>query len=211
MLVGLVLAGCSPVLGEPQSAPSERPARPAVQVKHGGGQKMVAGDRAYKQFRRFLDDYAAVARSEYKTADQLPPPRDEASIVSEIWFKVEGVPERFDKMLMQADVYRWTGGGWSEYRVATSDRAVFGPKNLWQHSLSLTAPRGTRWAAELRSGRLPPGRYLARLYVDQSGRLAKDITSELGDEDFAGQVEFESRWPAGYGQMTAVRFPAGGR
>lgn len=33
--------------------------KPAMQVEHGGGQKMVAVDRAYKQFRRFIDDYAA--------------------------------------------------------------------------------------------------------------------------------------------------------
>lgn len=91
--------------------------------------------------------------------------------------------------------------------MATSDRLVFGPKNLWQHSLSLTAPRGSTWAEQIASEKLPPGRYLVKLYVDQSGKLQQDFTAELGEEDFVGQVEIESRSPAGYGRMTVVTFP----
>ena len=147
-------------------------------------------------------------QGKYTAKDQLPEPSKEVSSVTDIWFKIEGVPAKFDKMLLQVDLYRSTDSGWSEYRVATSDRAVFGKGNLWQHSLSLTAPRGTKWAEELRSGDLPPGRYLAKFYIDQRDKLQKDFTAELGEEDFVGQVEVESRWPAGYGQMTAVKFPS---
>lgn len=182
--------------------------KPTMQVKHGGGQKMVIGDRTYKQFRRFIDDYAATVQGKYTSSKQLPEPNKEVANGTEIWFKIEGVPAKFDKMLLQVDLYRSSDFGWSEYRVATSDRAVFGKGNLWQHSLSLTAPRGSKWADEMRSGQLPPGRYLAKLYVDQKDKLQKDFTTELGEEDFVGQVEVESRWPAGYGQMTAVKFPS---
>lgn len=181
--------------------------KPTMQIEHGGGQKMVIGDHAYKQFRRFIDDYAAVVRGKYVKADQLPESSDEISLVTEIWLKIEGVPSQYDKMLLQADLYRRTDSGWSEYRVATSDRPVFGAKNLWQHSLSLTAPRESKWADELPAGRLPSGRYLVKLYIDRTGKLQRDFTAELGDEDFVGQVEVESRWPAGYGRMTVVKFP----
>ena len=181
--------------------------KPTMQVDHGGGQKMVVGDRSYKQFRRFIDDYAAVVRGEYTETDQLPEPSDEVSVVTDVWLKVEGVPAEYDKLLMQVDLHRWTGSGWTEHRVATSDRPVFGPKNLWQHSLGLTAPRGSEWAEEMRAGKLPPGRYLVKLHVDRTGRLQRDFAAELGSEDFVGQVEVGSRWPAGYGRMTVVRFP----
>lgn len=181
--------------------------KPTMQVEHSGGQKMVVGDRSYKQFRRFIDDYAAIVKGKYTQSEQLPQPSDEVSAVTDIWFKIEGVPAKYDKMLLQVDLYRQTDSGWSEYRVATSDRPVFGKGNLWQHSLGLTAPRGSKWAKDMQAKRLPPGRYLVKLYIDQTGKLEKDFTAELGAEDLVGQVEVESRWPAGYGRMTVVHFP----
>ncbi len=182
--------------------------KPTMQVKHGGGQKMVVGDRTYQQFRRFIDDYAAVVHGKYDRGEQLPKPNDEVSSGSDIWLKIEGVPAEYDQLLLQADLYRKTDSGWTDYRVATSDRPVFGKGNLWQHSLSFTAPRGTKWADDMRSAQLPPGRYLVKLYVDQQGKLAQDFAASLGPDEFVGQVEVESRWPAGYGQMTAVKYPA---
>lgn len=182
--------------------------KPTLQVEHVGGQKMVVGDRSYKQFRRFIDDYAATVHGEYKSAEELPEPSPEVSLVTEIWLKIDGVPSEFDKLLLQVDLHRQTDSGWSAERVATSDRPVFGPKNLWQHSLSLTAQRGTLWAKEIAAQKLPPGRYLARIYVDRTGKLAKDYTATLGQEDLVGEVEFDSRWPAGYGKLTKIQYPA---
>lgn len=182
--------------------------KPTMQVDHGGGQKMVVGDRTYKQFRRFIDDYASVVDGKYKAVTDIPDESDELSVVTDIWFKITEVPAKYDKMLLQADLYRWNGEAWSEHRVASSDRLVFGKGKLWQHSLSLTAPRGSEWADEMKSRRLPAGRYLVKLYIDQTGKLQKDFWTELDDEEFVGQVEIESRWPSGYGKMTVVRFPA---
>lgn len=181
--------------------------KPTMQVEHGGGQKMVVGDRTYKQFRRFIDDYTAVIHSEYKSAEDLPAENNEVSIVTDIWFKLTDVPSKYDKLLLQVDLYRKTDSGWSKFRVASSDRPVFGPGRLWQHSLSLTAPRSSQWARQLSSKRLPGGLYLAKIYIDRAGRLKKDFEAILGEDDFVGQVEFESRWPAGYGRMTTVKFP----
>ncbi|MFN3150370.1 hypothetical protein [Bremerella sp.] len=169
---------------------------------------MLVGDRSYKQFRRFLDDYAATVGGKYQTADQLPCASDEVSIVTEIWLKLEGIPTKYDKKLLQVDLYRETDAGWSEQRAATSDRAVFGAKGLWQHSLSLTAPRDSAQANRLSDGRLPPGKYLMRIYIDTDDKLQKDPTAELGKDELVGEVELTSRWPTGYGKMTTFRFPS---
>lgn len=182
--------------------------KPTMQIEHGGGQKMVIGDRTYKQFRRFIDDYAAIIHAKYVSSELLPTPSDEVSIVTDIWFKIEGVPAKFDKMLLQVDLYQQTASGWSEHRVATSDRPVFGGGNLWQHSLSLTAGRDTDWAKQIAAKKLPPGKYLAKLFIDQTNKLQKDFTAELGEEEFVGEVEIESQWPMGYGKMTIVKWPA---
>ena len=42
-----------------------------MQVEHGGGQKMVIGDRTYKQFRRFIDDYASIVQGKYIGINQM--------------------------------------------------------------------------------------------------------------------------------------------
>lgn len=181
--------------------------KPTLQVEHAGGQKMVVGDRSYKQFRRFIDDYAATAGGKYLTAESLPKPSDEISVVTDIWLKITGVPAKYDKLLLQADLYRQTDDGWSKSRVATSDRPVFGKGRLWQHSLSLTARRGTKWAKQIGRKRLPPGRYLLRISIDQQGKLKRDFRATLGKDELVGEVEIRSRWPTGYGRMTVVRFP----
>jgi hypothetical protein len=182
--------------------------KPTMQVKHGGGQKVVVGDRTYKQFRRFIDDYGATAAGRYKSADELPQESQEVSIVSEIWFKITEVPAEFDKMLLQVDLYRWENGCWSEERWAVADRAIFGPGNLWQQTLSLTAPRGSTRATNMRKVEtLPGGRYLAKIYLDQTGRLQTDFRAEMGADELVGEVEVESKWPAGYDEMTAISFP----
>lgn len=182
--------------------------KPTLQVEHGGGQKMVVGDRTYKQFRRFIDDYAKMASGAYAKADDLPRESNEVSLVTDIWLKFTDVPEAFDKMLLQVDLYRWEGDHWSDHRVATSDRLVFGGGKLWQHSLSLIAPRGSAWASQIGGKKLPPGKYLAKLYVDQTHALADDFTRELGDDDLIGVCEVSSAWPAGYGSMTIVPCPS---
>ena len=186
--------------------------KPTMQVKHGGGIKMVVGDRSYKQFRKFLEDYAAMSAGKYQTADSLPKQDGEVSRIGEIWFKLTDVPESFDKQLLQVDVYRQdtkSKSGWSKERWATSDRQVFGKGKLWQHSLSLTAPRDSARAKELiAKPTLPPGKYLVKIYVDRASRLEMDWQAELGERDFVGHVEIDSRWPGGYGSMTAAKFPA---
>ncbi|MCH8046912.1 MAG: hypothetical protein IID44_24690 [Planctomycetes bacterium] len=185
--------------------------KPTLQLKHGGGQKMVIGDRTYKQFRRFIEDYTATIAGKYKSADELPKTNNEVSVTSEIWMKLTGVPAEYDKMLLQVDLYRWQDGddpGWSKTRWATADRPAFGKGKLWQQSLTICATRGTRRAEQIAGAkRLPPGRYLAKIYIDREGQLKDDYRYVLGEAEFVGQVEITSRWPGGYGRMTVAKFP----
>ena len=51
---------------------------------------------------------------------------------------------------------------------------------------------------------LPAGRYLVKVYVDGDGKLGRDWQAVLGDAEFVGQAEVESRWPEGYGSMTVL-------
>lgn len=185
--------------------------KPLNQVKHGGGQKMLVGDRTYKQFRAFLDDYAASLAGKYQSSEELPQLRSEASQVTDIWFKLEGVPKEFDKLLLQVDLHRWDEKtkDWSSYRWASGDRAVFGGGQLWQQHLSVTAPRDSDRAKQIAANTsLPPGKYRAKIYLDRQKKLEQDFRAELIDEDFVGTVDLDSRWPSGYGKMTVVRFPA---
>lgn len=186
--------------------------KPTMQVEHGGGQKMMIGDRTYRQFRRFIGDYAAMVSGKYKSVDELPRESTEVSVATSmsdgIWLKLEGVPAHYDKKLLQVDLYRREGQGWSETRWATADRAVAGSQQLWQQTLSLTAARGSERADELRrSTKLPPGEYLVKIYVDADSKLAKDSLTGLGQDEFVGEVVVNSRWPTGYGRMTLARFP----
>ena len=184
-------------------------AKPTLQVEHGGGQKMLLGDRTYKQFRAFIDDYVAVSKGTYKDVKELPKPSREVSQVSEIWLKIEGIPKSLDKQFLRADVYAKTADGWSKDRVATGDRAIFGGGGLWQQHLTLTAPRDSARAKELLSAqKLTGGQYLVRISIDRNNRLAKDPSSDFTSEDVVGEVQVRSNWPTGYGAMTMVKFPA---
>jgi hypothetical protein len=183
--------------------------KPTMQVKHGGGIKMVVGDRSYSQFRRFIDDYAAINSGTYVRKEQLPKPSEEIGVVSEVWFRVTDLPTEWSGKLLQVDLYlaeAESAAGTSTSRWATSDRQV-SPQGAWQHSLTITAPRGTARAAELRDQlRLPPGRYVARIFVDRQERLGQEFPTVLDDRELVGEVVVDSQWPAGYGRMTSVSY-----
>jgi hypothetical protein len=184
--------------------------KPLKDVEHGGGKKILTGDQGYKAIRAFLEDYARIVKDEYPDADSLPKAGgDSAQFGSDIWLKLADTPPAWGDKLLQVKVYAWDGAkkSWEAEPIATSDRAVWGQGKLWQHSLTLQAARGsdraTAWA-KARKPSLPRGRYLVKVHVDQDERLAKDWKADLGEDDYAGQVEVESGWPEGYGQMTAV-------
>jgi hypothetical protein len=183
--------------------------KPLNEVKHGGGQKFILGDQGYKAFRAFIEDYARIVKDQYADAASLPMGGSETvRFGSDVWVKLADTPPAWGDKLLQVNVYAWDAGmaAWERRPIATSDRAVWGKGRLWQHSLTLLAAHGSDRAAAWAKGRpvMPRGRYLIKVHVDQGGRLARDWQAVLGEDDYVGQAEFESAWPAGYGQMTTV-------
>ncbi len=180
--------------------------------KHEGGVKFAVGDDAYKGFRAWIEDVAAVRTGKYATAKDLPPAEaGPERFGTDLWLKLTSCPPAWGDKLLQVRVFAWDAKAnrWEDAPVAVSDRVVSGKAKLWQHTLTLLAAKGSDRAKTWRAGKpvLPAGKYLARVYLDGDGRLAKDWKAELGDADSVGQVEFRAGWREGYGAMTAV--PAG--
>jgi hypothetical protein len=183
--------------------------KPLNEAKHGGGKKFQTGDQGYKAFRAFLEDYARISKNDYADAAALPkkdtcPTR----FGSDIWLKLAQAPPGWGDRLLLVTVHAWDGEKktWESAPIATSDRVVWGKGQLWQHNLTLLAPRGSDRATTWAKGRpsLPRGRYLVKVYVDRDARLSRDWQAELGGDDFVGQVEVTSNWPEGYGRMTVA-------
>ena len=185
--------------------------KPTMQMEHGGGKKMEIGDRGYKQFREFIEDYSATVDGYYEVPEQLPTPSEVEFIGSEIWLKVEPTPEAWADKLLGVLIFPFDEKTekLSPDAIAESDRRVAGQRNLWQHNLILRAPKSSVLAQHLReSRRLPPGRYLIQFFCDANGELEEDWEIELTDmKFFAGQVEVMTDWPVGYNKMLTVHPP----
>lgn len=182
--------------------------KPLNEIKHGGGQKMLPGDMTYKAFRTFLDDYARTIKDGYATANELPKSSSRPlTFGSEVWVKLTNTPAEWGDKLLQIQLFAWDEQNkrWESDPIAVSDRAVWGKGKLWQHSLVLMASkeseRARRWSA---NPKLTPGSYLLKVQVDKDERLNKDWTSQLDERDVVGTAVIESKWPAGYGQMTTL-------
>jgi hypothetical protein len=178
------------------------------EVKHGGGVKFLVGDQGYKAFRSFLDDYAAVVNGTYAKVDELPKKPKEVQFGTQAWLKIQNTPPAWADKYVAVKLFAWnpTSKAWETKPIATTDRKVWGGGKLWQHNLTLlTAPDSadaTRW--KVGTPTLAPGKYLMKVYLDADDKLAKDWKAELNDDDYVGQAVVESRWPSGYGNMTAI-------
>jgi hypothetical protein len=184
--------------------------KPLNLVKHGGGQKMLTGDLAYKAFRTWIEDYAKVMNDQYAKASELPKePTGPEAFGSEVWLKLTNTPPAWADKLLQVTLYAYDAQkkAWDSEPIANSDRKVFGKGKLWQHNLSLLAAPGSPRAEGFRKqskATLPAGKYLLRIHVDFQGRLERDWKAPLGKAELAGEFEVDSRWPEGYGSMTVV-------
>ncbi|HYH63314.1 MAG TPA: hypothetical protein VD866_01305 [Urbifossiella sp.] len=182
--------------------------KPLGVVKHGGGIKFVKGDQGYRAFRNWIEDAAAIRAGKYAKADDLPPADGVRRFGSEAWLKITNTPPDWGDKLLQADVHAWDAAAkrWEAAPVATSDRVVWGKGKAWQHTLTLLAAPGSEREKAWSKGKaaLPAGKYLVKVYVDRDGRAATDWRMTLGAAEYVGAVEVESRWPEGYGAMTAV-------
>ncbi|HVS39924.1 MAG TPA: hypothetical protein VMS17_30480 [Gemmataceae bacterium] len=182
--------------------------KPLGAVKHGGGKKFAVGDEGYKAFRQFIEDYAKTVRDQYTKADDLPPDDDPERFGTDAWLKLSNTPPEWGDKLLQVDLYAWDAAknDWQTEAIASSDRVVWGQGKLWQHNLTLQAPRGSELANKWKADKpvLPRGKYLLKVHVDAKGRLADDWKATLGPDDCVGQAEVTSGWPEGYGKMTEI-------
>jgi len=183
--------------------------KPLNEIKHGGGQKMLAGDMTYKAFRAFLDDYAKTVGDRYASAAELPKLKSSPQMFgTEIWLKLNNTPPEWADKLLQVTIFAWdtNQNSWESNPIAISDRGVWGKGKLWQHNLALLAERDSararQWAQPKPS--LAPGRYLLKVHVDANERLKSDWNAALGAAEFVGETVIESKWPKGYGRMTVL-------
>jgi hypothetical protein len=177
--------------------------------KHEGGVKFVVGDDAYKGFRAWIEDVAAVRGGKYTAAKELPPAdTGPTRFGTDVWLKLTDTPPAWGDKFVQVRVFAWDAKAkaWEDAPVAVTDRVVWGKGKLWQHNLTLLAAKDSDRAKRWRQGSptLPEGKYLLKVYLDAEGKLAKDWTATLGDDQFVGQAEFAAKWKEGYGAMTAV-------
>jgi len=189
---------------EPEQSPMLL--KPAGLADHSGGQKFIPGGRTYKQFLRFLGDYAAVVQGKYRRGSDLPKPADEISFLTKQHLRIVGLPAKFDKMPLRVDLFRRLGSGWSKRRWATADGAVNGKRRQWQNLIAVAAPRNSERAKQIRkTPSLPGGNYLVKIYVDQNQKLRKNRKYELSDADFVAQIEIDGAWPPGYQPPKIIR------
>jgi hypothetical protein len=185
--------------------------KPTNQVEHGGGIKMRVGDRTYRRFRSFIEDYAKSRKGEYATAAQLPELPEDVTLTTDIWLRITDLPEFAIGKTLCVEI---VGAGDDSELKAAADRYVFPPGNSWQQHLSLVAERNSARAKQLQDPDrkipklLAPGKYRLKVYVDRTDRLIREYPTQPGPEEFVREFEIEAKWQPGYGQMTVVAFPA---
>lgn len=183
--------------------------KPAGLVKHGGGPKFAVGSRTDKNFRLFLNDYAAIVNGEYATAEDLPPSPHLVGVLTSQHLRIIGLPESLHRKLLRADIYRHVEGGWSPLPWATAENPIVGPRKMWQSMVFAVAKRGSDRAAELKPRQaLPAGRYLVKIYVDRLDKTKHDRDYVMGKKEFYGQVEFHGEWKPGYQPPKILHAPA---
>ena len=149
-----------------------------------------------------------LAPSAYQLCQSLHPRHIEA-FGTEAWLKIQNTPPAWADKVLTVSVYAWdpAKNAWEAEPIATTDRKVWGGGKLWQHTLTLLAPKGSARAKAWRAAAtpaLPRGKYLVKVYVDSTGRTEKDWAAELGPADSVGEAEVTSAWPTGYGKMTVI-------
>ena len=184
--------------------------KPAGLAEHKGGPKFFPGSPTYRNFLAFLTDYAAITAGKYESRSDLPVAPTEITLLSEQQLRITGIPEKFNDMALQVDIYRRVPGtkNWSDQRWATGFSRVNGKQHVWQNPILITAPTASPRAQELRHDPvLPAGEYLIRILVDQSRQTEKNPTHALGSKDFVAEVQISGDWKPGYQPPKIVHFP----
>lgn len=177
--------------------------------EHGGGPKFVVGSRTDKNFRRFLNDYAASVNGQYREPHQLPKEVDHIAVLTSQQLRIVDLPVQFDKNLLRADIYRQVKTGWSATPWGTAESSINAANQMWQNMVVAVAPRGSKRAKQLNPEYLmPSGRYLIKIYIDREDKTKKNRNYEMGEHELYGQVEIHGEWKPGYQPPKIVHAPA---
>ena len=151
---------------------------------------------------RLAKAYARVVAGSYKSADELP--ADNWHPSRHVIFLTD-VPDRWpDGARVQLFVHAWDDAraSWEPEPLAFTQNSLT-PRRTLAGVLFLyaAADTGRRKIVDLsnpEAARLAPGRYLLKACLDHNGRLSRDPTVLLGDEDYVGQTEIQAKWGEGY-------------
>lgn len=183
--------------------------KPLNVIPHGGGVKLVYGDAGYKQFRAWIEDYAASVKGKYHNDKELPSPSKEGLVYTDHILTPTETPEAWGDKNLRVDIYAWDKqrNAWTPRPVATGDRQVFGKGHTTNIFVWLVVPAGSEQERSARRNpRLMPGRYLLKYYCDTQGKISQDYTIPTDAAAFyQGQQEITSEWKAGWSSPTTVR------
>lgn len=183
--------------------------KPLGLVEHGGGPKFPLGSRSDKNFRRFLNDYAAIVNGDYTDAKQLPEESATIAVMSGQHLRIVDLPAGLNGKLLRADLHRITGDRISESPWAVGEGPIAKKKNLWQSMIFATAPRDSPRAEQLKEKEpIPGGAYVIKIYIDRHDKTHHNRDYELGDEEFFAQVSIRGSWKPGYKEPRIVHAPA---
>ncbi len=190
-------------INDPQS--SAVLTKPVGLEEHGGGPKFALGSNTDKNFRRFLSDYAAAIKGEYKQTDQLPIQVTDLIAETGQHLRIIELSNELDGKLLRVDIYSQTDAGLSADRVATAENPVNGNQGQWQSSIYAVAKRGSQTAEKLVVDQpLATGRYVAKIFVDRNDHAKENRDYELGESDYLGQVDFSGEWKIGFREPKIV-------
>jgi hypothetical protein len=183
--------------------------KPVGLEEHGGGPKFALGSNTDKNFRRFLIDYVAAVKGDYKKTDQLPVPTSYLIAETGQHLRIIDLPRELDGKLLRVDIYSQADTGLSADRVATAENPVNGKQGQWQSSVYAVAKRESDVAEKLVPDQpLAPGRYVAKIFIDLDNQAKTNRDYELADSDYMGQVEFSGEWKVGYREPEIVSLTA---
>ena len=184
--------------------------KPAGLDEHGGGPKFQSGDVAYQKFLAFLTDYAALRKSQYRTAADLPEERPTVALLTHQHLRITDFPADLGNVLWRVELFQWNHADrqWSEHAVGEVSGRVNVKQHLGQGIAHVFLPRDAEDFDQLRhEPRLPRGPWLAKLYVDQQQVSERNATADWGDEAFVGQFEIRREWQPGVRPPKVVPFP----
>lgn len=165
-------------------------------VSHGGGLKMHADDHSYKAMVAWIQDYANVVEGKYTSVEDLPA---DNWLGTQKMLKFLDVPEAWPVGTpVQLFLHSWneTSQSWSDAPVAFTQGTITPKRMVFGAFFQLSS---NDKAASADDDPLSGGRYLLKVYLDSSGKLADDPALLLGEEDFQGQLELnERRWREGF-------------